>query len=356
MSADKYVAFDVHKASIYAVVRDHRGQIVCESILKTLAEPVLDFLRGLGGRVWLTFEEGAQATWLYDLTDPIVDRVIVCNPRKNRSGPKEPKSDRIDARRLSEWLFLGTLKPVFHETSSVRRLKHLVRAYTQLVGDRARMKNRFRANFTANAIESPGPLLYAPTRRETWLAKLPKDGTRHRAEVMGRAIDALTPIIVDSRRALVAEVSRHPDYPIIDSLPGFGPVRSAILIGTIVTPYRFRRNRQLWTYAGLSVVMHTSSDHVIDAQGVRRQTTTSRTRGLTANYNRPLKDAFKGAASRAVRIEPFKQVFEHLIARGLSDSIARVVIARKLASCALAIWKKGEHFDADRLMPNQVTR
>jgi hypothetical protein len=218
------------------------------------------------------------------------------------------------------------------------------------------MKNRFRANFTANAIACPGTGLYATNRREAWLAKLPNDGTRQRAEFVGRAIDALGPIIADTKRALATEVSHHPDYPIIASLPGFGPVRSAIVIGTVVTPHRFRRDRQLWAYAGLSVITHSSSDYIVDAQGVRRQTKTTSTRGLTTNYNRPLKDAFKGAALVAIRNEPFKQIFERLIARGLSESIARVVIARKLASCALALWKKGEHFDADRLMPNQVTR
>ncbi|MGH7801013.1 MAG: hypothetical protein ACREOW_10370 [Thermodesulfobacteriota bacterium] len=31
----------------------------------------------------VVFEEGAQATWLYDLIHPLVAEVVVCNPRVN---------------------------------------------------------------------------------------------------------------------------------------------------------------------------------------------------------------------------------------------------------------------------------
>src|SRR5580765_1056928 len=101
MNADKYVAFDVHDATIVVVVRDSRGDVVSEAILKTKPEPVHDFLRGLSGTVALAFEEGTHAAWLYDLTTPLVAYVVVANVRKNPRGRKDQKSDRIDATRLS---------------------------------------------------------------------------------------------------------------------------------------------------------------------------------------------------------------------------------------------------------------
>jgi hypothetical protein len=33
------------------------------------------------GSIHVTFEEGTQAQWLYDLLVPVVDRVLVCDRR-----------------------------------------------------------------------------------------------------------------------------------------------------------------------------------------------------------------------------------------------------------------------------------
>ena len=349
MTADKYVAFDVHDATIVAVVRDARGEVVSESILKTNPELISDFLRGLSGRVALAFEEGTHAAWLYDLATPLVAFVIVSNERNTRHTRKQQKSDRIDATRLCELLFLGRLKPVFHDHGSVRRLKHICRVYAQIVEDSSRLKNRFKALFRSRALACSGQALYAPRHRADRLAELPDDGTRFRAELVGRAIDALRPVTADAKRALCREAASHPAYPLVSSLPGFGPIRSSIVIATLVTPHRFRRDRQLWTYAGLSVVTHSSADHEITPHGIRRRPKAVKTRGLNTDFNRPLKAALKGAALAASRTEPFATRYRRLVDRGLSPEIAQVVIARKLASTLLALWKTGERFDPDKL-------
>jgi hypothetical protein len=39
-------------------------------------------LAGLRGSLFVTFEEGTWAAWLYDLLKPHVTEVMVCNPRK----------------------------------------------------------------------------------------------------------------------------------------------------------------------------------------------------------------------------------------------------------------------------------
>ena len=54
----------------------------------------------------MTFEEGTWAAWLYDLLNPHVDNLVVCNPRKNALLKDGNKSDKIDARKLAELLRL----------------------------------------------------------------------------------------------------------------------------------------------------------------------------------------------------------------------------------------------------------
>jgi hypothetical protein len=51
-------------------VRDGVGKLVMECIIETKASTVLEFIRGLLGELWIGFEEGTSAAWLYDLPHP----------------------------------------------------------------------------------------------------------------------------------------------------------------------------------------------------------------------------------------------------------------------------------------------
>src|SRR5438552_10580402 len=93
-----------------------------ESILETEAATILQFFAGLRGTLSVTFEEGTWSVWLYDLLKPHVDKLVVCNPRKNALLKDGNKSDRIDARKLAELLRLDNLKPVYHGETGVRML------------------------------------------------------------------------------------------------------------------------------------------------------------------------------------------------------------------------------------------
>jgi hypothetical protein len=83
MDNKKYIGMDVHQASISVAVRDAAGKLVMESIIETKAATILEFIQGLRGSLWVTFEEGTSAAWLYDLLKPHVAKVVVCDPRKN---------------------------------------------------------------------------------------------------------------------------------------------------------------------------------------------------------------------------------------------------------------------------------
>jgi hypothetical protein len=72
-----YVGMDVHQASIVIAVLNGAGKVVMESIIETGAETVRGFLKQLRGKVYVTFEEGTQATWFYDLVRPLVTEVLV---------------------------------------------------------------------------------------------------------------------------------------------------------------------------------------------------------------------------------------------------------------------------------------
>src|SRR6059058_3829365 len=98
MSQEKYIGMDVHQATISVAVMNAKGKLIMECVLETKAATILEFIQGLRGTLAVTFEEGTSAAWLHDLLNPHVNRLVVCDPRKNALLKDGNKNDRVDAR------------------------------------------------------------------------------------------------------------------------------------------------------------------------------------------------------------------------------------------------------------------
>jgi hypothetical protein len=174
---------DVHKDTISIAVMNSAGKLIMESIIETKAITILQFIQGLQGDVYVTFEEGTWAAWLYDLLKPHVTKVVVCNPRKNALLKQGSKSDQIDAKKLTDLLRLGSLSAVYHGEQGRRTLKELSRSYLTISKDLGRVMNRLKALYRSWAIPGAGTQVYAPRHRAEWLAKITEAGVRRRAEL-----------------------------------------------------------------------------------------------------------------------------------------------------------------------------
>jgi len=344
-----YVGMDVHQASIVIVVLNGAGKVKMESIIETGAETVRGFLKQLRGKVYVTFEEGTQATWLYDVVRPLVSEVVVCDPRQNKLLESGNKSDRVDARKLAELLRNGSLRAVYHGNQGVRTLKELVRNYDCLVGDTTRVMLRLKALFRGRALACAGHDVYRSERRAQWLAKLSEPGVKQRASCLYEQFTALQRLRQEAKRVMLKEARRHPAYQLLLSIPLLGPISVAQLIAVVGTPFRFRSKRQFWAYVGLAVVTRTSAEYVLVNGLVRRSSRPVATRGLNRNHNHLLKKVFKNAASSACVSGPFKPGYDARVAQGMDASLARLTIARQLAAITLVIWKRGEQFAPERL-------
>ena len=344
----KYVGLDVHQATTSATVRESSGKIIARSILPTEEAALLEFFAGIRGVVHVTFEEGTQAQWLHDLLAPRVTRVVVCN---RRGTPRQGnKGDQVDSAQLSELLRTGQLRAVYHGRADRVVLKELTRSYENLVEDVVRAMLRMKALFRARAIRTPGQQVYEAQSRGSWLDRLPDRGSRFRAQTLGDELDLMRELRRRAKDAMIAEARKDPAYELLCSIPFFGPVRVAQLLAAMQTPWRFRGKRNLWAYAGLAVVTHSSGDYtILEGRPVRRRRQPM-TRGLNKNHNRELKNVFKGAANAAVaRPGPLKDFYDAMVARGMREELARVTLARKLAAVTLRLWKKGEHYDPTKL-------
>jgi transposase len=183
-----------------------------------------------------------------------------------------------------------------------------------------------------------------------WLDKLPERGVRFRAESLSRQLDVLKQIRQEAKAAMLAEARKDPAWERLLTIPFLGPVRVALLLAVLQTPWRFRTKRNLWAYCGFAVVTHSSADYALEGDRVVRRRRGPLTRGLNRNCNRRMKDLFKAAASAAAaRPGPLQEFYLGMVGRGMKEELARVTLARKLAALTLRIWKTGEHYDASKL-------
>jgi transposase len=350
MTSTKYIGLDVHKESISIVVLNSAGKVVMECVIETKASTILQFIHGLSGDVHLTFEEGTWAGWLYDLLKPHVTELVVCNPRKNALLKEGNKSDRVDARKLAELLYMSKLSSVYHGEHGLRMLKELSRSYLTITKDLGRVMNRLKALYRGWAIPCAGTQVYAPHYRSEWLAKIHEAGVRRRAELYYQQLDALRLVRQQVRKELLAEARKHRATKLLRQIPGIGPLRAAHLVAVMQTPHRFRTKRHLWTYSGLGLETHDSAQyHVVEGQ-LQRSKKPLTLRGLNDNHNHDLKDIFKGAAMRAsTAAGPLRDFYEALLAKGRKPTMARLTLARKIAAITLIVWKKEVRFDANYL-------
>jgi hypothetical protein len=322
-----------------------------EAVIETEADTILQFIQSLRGQLHLTFEEGTWAAWLYDLLKLRVHKLVVCDPRRNALLKEGSKSDKVDARKLAELLRAGLLRPVYHGQNGLRTLHELARSYNTLGKDTTRVMNRLKALYRGLGISCGGVQVYDPRYRQQWLEKIPEVGVRRRAEIFYEQLDAVRPVRQKARRELLNESRKHQAATLLRKIPCIGPIRAALLVALIQTPHRFRSKRQLWAYSGLGIKTHDSAQYrYVDGQR-QRSKKPQQLRGLNENHNHQMKELFKSTATSATRgAGPFHEFYANLLAKGMRPEMARLTLARKIASITLTVWKKGERFDA-----NQVT-
>jgi transposase len=343
------MGMDVHQSTTVVAVLDADGKVILETIVATEAAAMIRLVQSLSGPLHVTFEEMTQAAWLYEVVRTFVAEVIVCDPRRNKLLSEGSKGDKPDARKLADLLRTGMLRTVYHGHDATRKLKELVRGYETLSIDTQRVMVRIKAIYRGRGIRTAGRGVYQPQQREQWLQRLSEPGVRQRVGWLYEQLDQLRPLRRQAKQAMLAESRKHRAIRLLQTIPQLGAIRSTLILATVDTPHRFRTRHQLWSYSGLAVVTHMSSEYEIKEGRVVRSRKPMATRGLNRNCNRRLKQVFISAATGGSQTEPYRSYLQGLEKKGIRKEMARLTLARKIAAVALRIWKKGETFDPKKL-------
>lgn len=340
---ERYIGLDVHAQSCTLAVMSPTGKHVKCKVVETSATALIAALKEIPGRRHLCLEEGTQSAWLHEVLEPHVAELVVTVPK----AKKGTKSDEADAWARAEELRVGSLETkVFKAPKEFGGLREAVRSHWVLTQDTTRVKNRLKAIYRSRGVAGTGEEIYDPDERGPWLAQLPAS-KRQRAELLGEQLDGLEPLRKRAEKWLSEQTKGHGAIRWVKSVPGFGLIRSAQVVATVVTPHRFRTRRQFWAYCGLAVVTKSSADWVPKAGGGWTRANRTMTLGLNRNRHPILKAVFKGAATTVAANEghPLRKTYDKHLSDGMKPNMAKLALARKLATLALMLWKREEEYD-----------
>jgi len=342
---DRYIGLDVHLQSCTMAVVGPSGRKLKSQVVETNGRALVGAIKSIAGRKHVCLEEGTQSAWLYEILKPHVEEVVVTVPPK-RKGPKD---DLRDALELAEELRVGSFKKVVYKAP--RRfsgLRDAVRTYIMMTRDMVRVKNRLKAVYRSRGIMTDKSV-YVEEKRGRLEKKLPVS-LRRRAAMLGEQLDALEQQQQESEDWLREESKEHEIIRKLSTAPGMGTIRTAQVVAIVVTPHRFRRLRQFWSYCGLGIVTRSSADWVnIDGKWIRAQTV--QTLGLNLNRNSQLKAVFKGAATTVIRQltgHLLHQDYQRMLQSGIKPNLAKLTLSRRIAAAVWSMWKNQEEYDPER--------
>lgn len=323
-----YIGLDAHSATSTLVSLDEGGKILNRCRVDTSEKNLLNFVRNQNGKTKLVVEESNISQWVYALLKNEVGELVVCHP--GYLGKKQgPKNDLRDAIHLANELRCGHVTPVFHEQSRMMNLRSLVGAYTDVIREITRAKNRYKALFRSEALPTAGKTIYnAPER----IAELSSNTGRFVAENILAQIDHLEETKGKYLAIFKSNMGKHSELKRLDSIPGIDCVRAHVIAAIICSAGRFKNKHKLWAYAMLVKYGQDSDDKNYGLKSVQGR--------------RELKEAFMGVTECILRGKSsLRKYYDRLRTRDLNHVDAKKALARKVAAICLSVLKHNNDYD-----------
>ena len=205
-------------------------------------------LEKLRGKKILTIEETTSTHWLYVELREYADKIVVCDPYRNKLLNEGAKTDDIDAGKLCILLRGGFLKEVYHSMMHEEyMIRKLISSYEDLIKAGVRVKNQKSAIYRAQ-------------------------GKIYKKEELTNNNEILEFIIRQQNEAIEyyeKEKSRYEKefqkirkrIPIIEKMckiSGLNTITAVQIYGIVIDANRFSNKYKYWGYCGLATHQKTS--------------------------------------------------------------------------------------------------
>ena len=180
------------------------------------------------------------------------------------------KNDERDAADLADLLRMGRLSEAWVAPPEVRGLRETVRHRCNLVALRSGLKAQVHAVLAKQGVRVPMSDLFGVAGTQL-LDELALDAPFHaRVLSLRRLIDAYTFEIVVLAKRTAGQLTRHPGFQAVQTIPGVGPVLGAVFVAEIGDVTRFSRAEKLCAWAGMTP-RHRESDTKIHRGRIAKQ-------------------------------------------------------------------------------------
>lgn len=337
----KHIGMDVHSTTTDACVRNGSGVIILQRRIRTTSKELIHFVDGIEGQKRVVVEEDQMADWVTRLLQPHADEVIRCQPQYNKliSG-SEDKCDKMDAKALSELLYLNRVKPVHHPEMQYRILREAVRAYWVASRDLTRAKNRLKGWYLFNGLYENGRSIYSERNHSKRLKEMRQEGLNTElAELLYEHVDACRQLKAKHIRMLRKAARPVKDLvKLVMTMPAIGPISAYTLVSLLEDGWRIPNKRKLWRYAGLSLRRYESRDFGI--------------KGASKTGNRLLKRVTMSAAITIVaqgQSNALLALWEKDIRQNVNPKRARRNLARKIVVIAQHLLRSKQEYIDERV-------
>jgi transposase len=295
----------------------------------------------------VVFEVGASAGWVADLVRGMGVALQVANPSHQgwRWRNVKRKTDRIDALKLAQLSAVNQLPQVVVPQRNVRQWRALIEYRQRLVARRTAVKNHLRA-----ILDREGRTLVSGKAGWTHAHRKQLDAlsvpiTETEADELWRGemaeelahLDRIHLSIQRVERRLNTLANADPRVQLVRSVPGVGPRLGEALVAILDDPHRFKRGKQVASYAGLTPRQYQSGN--MDRHG-----------RISGQGNKTLRALLVQASWLGLRHNPWiREVYEH-VCRGTKSrrKIAIIAVARRLLIRCWAILRDDQPWSPPR--------
>jgi len=352
MKRPLYAALDLH--SRYSVLgsMDHGGRTHPRTRFPTegqLLRAQVAALRQHNRPLYLTIEAGAMTRWASGIVRPLVDRLIICEPRHNRLINANPnKSDDADVDGMCLLLRLGKLKEVWMGVDRTREIyRALVYELLNWRDAQRELKALIKARYRGwGVLRLHGIKVFAVKGRAQYLEQLPAEEER----AMMRRLYGQFDHALRQWKETLKEVDRVGkafwEVREFERIPGVGPIAAHVFSAIIEEPGRFTNKHQLWKYSQLGITDRSSDNKPLGYQRLDR-------RG-----NHELKNlsyhAWRTACKSTTGPNAIKSFYQASRVRTGSVRHARLNTQRKILETMWTMWLRKRPFDPARFAKTEA--
>lgn len=345
----RYVALDIHKHYCVVAGVDREGRVVLNAVRVEHADLEGWLKKNLRASDHVVIESTTNAWHVYDLLEPLVERVVVANPIKVKQiAQARVKTDIRDTLILARLLAANLVPEVWVPPVHVREMRQLLSQRRQLVETHTQIVNRM------HSVAHRHHLQHARGKRFN-----EKNTAWQKDKRLSKVEQFQLELEMENRGYLEKQISRigkevaklSHQKPWAESmtymmqLPGFGLITAMTVLAAIGEVERFGSAKHLASYSGLTGGVEQSGTHLVQ-------------KGITKAGRKELRWALVEVAQRAVKSDPhWTRKFQELQKR-MHRNQAIVAIARQLLELVWYVLTRRQpyrHFSQERIAYKYLT-